>query len=167
MSAPPPNLPEPSPFLPYMNFEQGIRMNYPADWMKGEQPSPAGFVVFFASPPEGPGDLFRENVNLVVERTPVPMSTEQYARACLQGMAQSPIQFLEQGPVTLGGRSAYRMVYTGPIQGANMMPLSGKFLQFLLAANSKGYVLTYTAEMQKYAKFLPLAEQIVHSFQIK
>jgi hypothetical protein len=167
MTSAPMSLPEQPPFISYMNFEQGIRMSYPADWINGEQPSPAGFVVFFASPQEGPGDLFRENVNLLIERTPVPMNTDQYTQACLQGMAQSPVRFLEQGPVTLDGRPAYRMVYTGPIQGANMTTLSGKYLQFLLAANSKGYVLTYTAEMQKYDKFLPLVEQIVHSLQIK
>ena len=153
------------PFLSYLNFSQGIRVAYPAGWMKQDQTSPQGFIVFFASPQEDLSDRFSENVNIFVESIPPGMTLEQYAQGCLQGMAQQPIQFLEQVPTTIAGRKAYRFVFTGPLQAP--VPMSGKYCQHLLVANSKGYVVTYTAELHKYDKFLPVIEHMLNSLEIK
>jgi hypothetical protein len=79
---------------------------------------------------------------------------------------QGPNQtFLEKGPSTLAGRPAYRHVYTGPLP--TPVPRSGKVMQYMVVTNSKAYVVTYTAELQKYDKFLPAMQQMVDSLEIK
>lgn len=153
------------PFLSYLNFNQGIRISYPPDWRKLDQSSPAGFIAVFGSPQEDISDRFSENLNIFIESIPPGLTLEQYAQGCMQGMSQQPIQFLENAQTTLAGRPAYRFVFIGPLQAP--VPMSGKFLQHLIVANSKGYVVTYTAELQKYDKFLPVIQQMLNSLEIK
>lgn len=153
-------------FLPYLNFNQGIRINYPAGWTSQEQTAPAGFAVGFVSPPEDLNDQFMENLNIFIESLPSGMTADQYAQGCMQGLGQSPVQFLENGPATLAGRPAYRWIFTGALQFPGIT-LSGKSMQYVTAANSKGYVVTYTAEMKKFDKFLPVIQQMIDSLEIK
>jgi eukaryotic-like serine/threonine-protein kinase len=152
-------------FLSYLNFNPGIRINYPAGWRKQEQSSGVGFVVAFISPREDLSDQFCENLNIFVESLPPQVTLEDYVQGCLQGMGQSPFQYLENVRTTLAGHPAYRLVYTGPLQLP--VPLSGKYLQYLLVANSRGYVVTYTAELQQFDKFLPIIQQMSDSLEIK
>ena len=152
-------------FVPYVNFNQRIRLSYPTDWMTRDQSSPAGFLVFFASPREDMSDHFSENLTIFIESVPPELTVDQYAHACFQNMAQQPVQFVENGKATIAGRLAYRWVFIGPLQGP--VPMSAKYLQYIVVANSKGYVVTYTAELEKYEKFLPIIEQMLNSLEIK
>jgi len=153
-------------FLPYLNFNQGIRINYPTGWTYREQSAPAGFAVGFISPREDLADQFCENLNIFIEPLPPGVTVDQYAQGCIQGMSQLPVQFLENARATVAGRPAYRMVYTGPLQFPGIT-LSAKYLQYLTVANSKGHVVTYTAEMKKFDKFLPRIQQMCDSLEIR
>jgi eukaryotic-like serine/threonine-protein kinase len=164
MSSPPVPTSQP-PFLPYMNFSQGIRINYPPGWTHREQVAPVGFAVIFNSPAEDLADQFSENLSIFIEPLPPGVTAEQYTQACLQGMAQLPIQYLENTRSTLAGRPAYRLVYTGPLQFPGVT-LSGKYMQYLTVAGSKGCVVTYTAELKKFDKFLPLIVEMCNSLEI-
>ena len=153
-------------FLQYLNFKQGIRISYPSGWTHREQIAPVGFAVIFNSPAEDLSDQFSENLNIFVEAMPPAVTVDQYAQGCLQGMGQMPIQFIENTRATLAGRPAYRWVYTGALQFPGIT-LSGKSMQYVTVANSKGYVVTYTAELKKFDKFLPLIQQMCDSLEIK
>ena len=156
------------PFLPYLNLQQGIHIDYPANWVKQEQNAPAGFILLFCSPRADYRDEFSENLNLVIEPLAPGISLDQYFRGTMAGFAQTPLRFIEEGaPATLGGYPAYRVMMTGPLQTAMGAPLSGKYLQLITVYNSRGYVLTYTAEMQKYDAYLPLVEHMIGSFEIR
>jgi len=150
------------PYLIYLNLDRGIKIAYPAGWTKQEQSMQNVFFVAFASPREDPSDVFLENLNVVVEALLPGTTLEQYIQNSMQGPNQT---FLEKGPATLAGRPAYRHVYTGPLP--TPVPRSGKVMQWVVVANSKGYVVTYTAELQKYDKFLPVIQHMADSLEIK
>jgi len=152
-------------FLPYMNFNQGIRINYPADWRQMEQEAPAGFVVSFFSPPESLTDRFSENINVVLEPLELDMTAYDYAQACLRGISNGPIQFVENSEATVAGRQGYRWVYTGPLAIPGY-DISAKSMQCLTVSGRKGIVVTYTAEIDKYDKFLPIIQQMCDSLEI-
>lgn len=152
-------------FLNYLNLNRGIRLSYPASWEKREQNAAAGFAVGFLSPQEDPSDQFRENLTVVIEPIPPGTTLEQYVQGCLKGMSQYPFQFLEHAPSMVSGRQAYRHIYTGPLQ--TPVPLSGKWMQYVTVANSSGYVTTYTAELKKFDKFLPVIQSMIDSLEIK
>jgi eukaryotic-like serine/threonine-protein kinase len=150
------------PYLIYLNLDRGIKIAYPAGWTKQEQSIQNVFFVAFASPREDPSDVFLENLNVVVEALLPGTTLEQYIQNAMQGPNQT---FLEKGPATLAGRPAYCHVYTGPLP--TPVPRSGKVMQWVVVANSKGYVVTYTAELQKYDKFLPVIQHMADSLEIK
>jgi hypothetical protein len=152
------------PFLPYVNLGQGIRIDYPAKWRHTEQNSPAGFMVGFISPQEDPSDTFCENINLYIQPIPPGMSLEQYVKANLDGMRQAPFVYQQNQKTSIAGFDAYRLIYTGPLSG---MGLSGKYMQFLFLSGTKGYVLTYTAQMGHFDTFLPTVEQMISTLAIR
>jgi serine/threonine-protein kinase len=152
-------------FLSWTNFERGIRINYPAGWTYQEQSAAAGWMVGFLSPPEDENDRFSENVNLYVEPLPAGLGTEMYVQGCLQAMKQAPFRFLESAWCRVAGRRAYRHVYEGPLN--TPIPLSGRYLQYFLVEHAQGYVVTYTAELQKFDRYLAAAEQMIASLEIR
>lgn len=120
-------------------------------------------MVIFLSPPEDAFDQFLENLNIVIEPLPPQMTLQEYVKICVQQMSQTPLQLQENGPATIAQREAYRCVYTGPLPNQT----AGEWMQYLIVANSKGYVVTYTAQLEKFDKFLPLIEQMVSSLEIQ
>jgi eukaryotic-like serine/threonine-protein kinase len=162
-------VPGQQPFLSYLNLNLGLCVTYPAHWLKQEGPIATGFAVVFNSPAEGPSDRFSENVNVFAEPLPPSVTLDQYYQGCAQGANQQAVKFLERGPATISGRPAYRHVYTGAAPAFLPVPaaLSLQCLQYFIVSNSKGYVVTYTAESQKYNKFLPTVEQMLSTLQVK
>lgn len=150
----------PQQFLPYENFTLGIRMKYPADWLKQDQFP--GSMVLFSSPPEGPLDFFRENVLVLIEALPPGATLQEYVDTTIaQGKAVVPnLSVLSSHAGSLSGEPALELLYTyspGP-------PLKCKMVCAL--RNDRSYLLTYTAEAGKYEKFLVVAQPMFDSFEI-
>jgi len=155
--------PQASDFLVYMNLEHGIWMKYPSSWERIEQPGAAGFAVVFLSPQEDPFDEFRENLNIFVEPLPQPMTLEQVVAASGDTVLQQfQATFLEKATKDqIGGRPAYRTVYTG-----SMMERALKWLQYYVVSGNRAYYVTYTSEPAKYDLFLPMVQQMLGSLEI-
>jgi len=156
---------QPSPTLVYMNLAQGIRLRYPADWEKREDTAPAGFLVAFLSPQESPTDMFRENLNLIIEKPPVEVTLEQVVAFNMQNIPQHiPVTNMTvTEPTKLAGIPAYQVSYCGPLQNG----LAGKWWQLYAVKNNKVYTVTYTAEAAKFDLFLPAMQEIIASLEIK
>ena len=157
------------PFLSYLNLNLGLCITYPASWLKQEGPIATGFAVVFNSPAENASDRFSENVNIFAEPLPPSVTLDQYYQDCVQGANAQSIKFLERGQATISGHPAYRHVYTGAAPPLLPMPATPSLqcLQYFIVSNGKGYVVTYTAEAQKYSKFLPTVEQMLNTLQVK
>jgi hypothetical protein len=157
--------PSPQGSLVYMNLAQRIRMKYPSTWQKQEDTGQFGFVVIFLSPLEGPFDKFSENVNLVIEGLPLGVTLEQYVGANYQQLLQLGEVTMVEEPASdhLGNLPAYRQVYTAPLPGG----LAGKYMQYYAIKDDRGFTFTYTAESEKYDKFLEPARQIAASLEAK
>jgi hypothetical protein len=154
------------PSLNYLNLQLGIRARYPVGWEKLEETGAAGFMVMFLSPPEGPSDQFRENVNVIVERIPAPVRLEDLVANNLRLIKQQmPVTDISQPqPVQLAGMPAYQVTYCGqlPVGG-----LPGKWLQIYTVKGSNVYTVTYTAETSKFEAFLGVMQKIIASLEIK
>jgi serine/threonine-protein kinase len=156
-----PSAPGSQPFLNYLNFERGVQVKYPANWQKVEQGDQAGFYVAFVSPQESPADQFRENLNILVEPLPGPVTLESYVQWALAQMQSSPMKLVESGPYMLGAMPAYRIVYIGPL---NL--LAGKWLVIWTVKNNQVYSITYTAEAARYDAFLATIQEMIDSVHI-
>ena len=151
----------PQPFLPYENFSLGIRMKYPADWLKQDQDGVP--LVGFFSPPEGPMDFFRENVTMSIEELPPGTTLQQYVDKSLADIhkVMPNLEVLASQAAQLSNLPAFEMLFTwspGPIL----------FQCKLISAVSenRSYTLNYTAETSKFDKFLAVAQEMMDSFEI-
>ncbi|MDR3748098.1 MAG: hypothetical protein P4M04_08110 [Acidobacteriota bacterium] len=156
--------PQSENFLVYMNLEHGIWMKYPSSWDKQEDLGANAFGVYFASPQEDPFDQFRENLNVIVEPLPQPMTLEQVVAANRQNLLEGlQVTFVENAmPDKIGGLPAYRTVYTGAMMGRSL-----KWLQYYAVKGDRAYYVTYTAEPNKFDKFLGTIQQMVASLEIQ
>jgi hypothetical protein len=148
-------------FVPYENFTLGIRIKYPADWLKQDQPGIP--LVGFFSPPEGPMDFFRENLTVAVEELAPGVTLQQYVDRSLAAARTNMPNFniIASQSASLANLPAYEMLFTwspGPIL------LQCRLLTVL--KGNRSYSINYTAESGKYEKFLPAAQTMIDSFEI-
>ena len=156
---------KPETSLVYANFSQRINLSYPASWKVLERSDESGFLVMFVSAAEGMDDPFLENLNLIIENLPKIVSLDAYVEFSLAQMRQFPVQVLESTRSTLGGLMAQRVLFSGPLP-LPMGPFQGKYLGYWAVRGAKSYCTTYTAQANKYEKFLPTIEQMLSSLEI-
>jgi eukaryotic-like serine/threonine-protein kinase len=148
-------------FASYSDSKYGFTLQYPKDWEK--QVGAMGSAVVILSPREGDSDKFRENVNVLVQTLPDKMTLDQYSKLSLD---QAPklitgFDLLDQGPTQLAGRPARRVHYRGE-QGSFRL----EWEQVWTVLGGQAFILTYTAERDRYEMYLRTAEATFASFRL-
>ncbi|MDT8904010.1 DcrB-related protein [Anaeroselena agilis] len=148
----------------YENETYGLKAEYPAAWRTLEDVP--GVAVVFHSPPESAEDKYNDNVNIIVEDVSGKPGTtaEAYVERGVAGLRASLDDFrlLGNKPGAVSGRPARLLEYTGR-RGEFRL----HFLQAVTVVGGNAYLVTYVAEEDKYAQFLPLAKRIFASVAIK
>lgn len=147
--------------LPYDN-SAGISIQYPKTWQLDPKQDPiTGSLATFLSPKEDNSDIYIENLSLTVNNLPVTNATlDEYTKEIKQYNRDAVI--LEEANTTLANRPAYQIVYTKKEGGRSL-----KRLQVWTVKDNKVYVITYTAESDKYSNYLAIAQKMISSFEIK
>jgi eukaryotic-like serine/threonine-protein kinase len=145
----------------YTNTAQGFSIRYPQGWEKRE--GALGTAVLLLSPREGTSDEFQENVNVLVQKVPDKMSLEEYSKLSIE---QAPklitgFRLLDQGSTTLGESPAHRIHYRGE-QGAFHL----EWEQVWSVLEGQAFIITYTAERDRYQMYRPTAEAMIASFRL-
>lgn len=139
-------------------------INYPASWSL-DTSGQSGTKFLFFSPVESETDAFKENVNLIIQDLKghdlnlngyTKLSTEQVKTM----MTNSKI--LESKRVKQGATEYHKIIYTGDLQSYHLT-----FEQYYWVVKEKAYVLTFTAEQNKFKTYQPTAEKILGSFVLK
>ena len=143
---------------PYTDGAAGYTIFYPATWERRMVNS----VMVSLAPQEGPADTFRENVNVVMENLPAPMTPQQYAMAALNHLQRNMqgYQLMEQGPTTLNGRPGYYIVYRHVMMGRQIQVLA-----FLTTLGNRAYVITCSADPSQFARYRPFFTQIANTIR--
>ncbi len=133
--------------LPYDNSAYGISIKYPKTWkLEPKQDPITGSIATFVSPEKGNSAISLENVSLTHD---------------IKASNQDAV-IVEEGKTNLANRPAYQIVYTKKDGGSTL-----KRLQVWTVKNNKAYVITYTADSDKYSKYLENAQEMINSFEIK
>lgn len=139
-------------------------IQYPPAWELSQE-GQMGSSLILMSPLEGDKDLFKENVNLVIEDLRgQKVSLVQYADAAgkqIQRMMTNS-NILESKEISGSGDDHYKMIYT-----ADQGTYSLKFEQHYRVKNGKAYVLTFTCEKNQPSAFQQDGENILNSFFLK
>jgi hypothetical protein len=139
----------------YTNNKYGFSIEPPAGWSVVE---PSWAAVAFIGPTEYG---FTVNVNIQVETTSASLS--EYV-----SLAKSQLRNLEdfyeisEGPRTINNVNAYEIVYTWTYSGRTIQQK-----QVYLVKGGKAFVITYTASLDTYSKYLPTFESSLQTFKIR
>lgn len=150
----------------YSNKNEGLRLNYPANWSLKENPA-ATVVVAFGSPKESASDTFVDNVNLSVSdlsskpNMTLDELTDLWQKQTSASMSSGNYKIVAIKPTQLAGQDAKQLVFTYSLQGKDL-----KGMAVLSMKDKKAYVITYTAESASYDKFENDANSIVSSLQL-
>lgn len=152
--------------LTYANSTYGISVKYPQLWTKTETLDPiTGSLATFMSPRANGSDVFQENLRLIVQNLAGRNVTlAEYTKTSINEIKLfSPdAEIVEQSNTKLANEPAHQVVYTGREEGYTL-----KHLQIWTIKDNKVYIVTYTAEINKYSEYLRTVRKMINSFEIK
>ncbi len=152
-------------FKKYTHPSNDFSIRYPSDWSVEENKK--GVATILLSPLENDLDLFKENVNIVVQDLSIhPLNLEEYTKLAIKQMKivfKKNMSILESKPVKLAGRPAHEFVYLGNMGDgrANI-----KIMHIWTLDGLTAYQVTYTALEDKYDKYLLKVKEMIRSFKI-
>jgi eukaryotic-like serine/threonine-protein kinase len=156
----------------YENPQHNFTIQYPSDWTL-RQGGGAGVIVTFSSPYESDFDPFIANLVIGIENLTSGASLENYTSsvvALLQSIPAGGDFSLTGSPLatTFGGFPARKTGFT--ITVPNERSLSSETnvegVQLWTVDNNTAYVLSFAAEQDKFASYLPTVEHIIDTFRI-
>ena len=137
-------------------------VEYPAQWELNENKQTGTSFILF-SPLESAQDLFKENVNLLIQDLSgqnIDLNkyveiTENQVKTMLPNST-----LIESKRMKNGSQEYQKMIYSGD-QGNNHL----KFEQYFWVISNKAYILTLTCEQNKFADYKETGEKILNSFK--
>ena len=155
-----------SNFLTYENHSFGIKILYPANWNKQENTSSSSNnstlydIVTFSPPLKNSSNIIGKLAVKVDNISDIkPTTLANYTDAIISDLKQD--FRVTESNTTLAGNPAYKILYTGLEESVD--------LQAMLVMAIKGdraYIISYTAEPEKYSYYLPTVQKITDSFEI-
>lgn len=143
----------------YTDNQAGLSINYPSTWEYQANPRT---VFILIRPLEKQGQVFRENVNLIINDDQ-DLTLQEFTgvakmqlRKQLQGYKE-----LSTETVELGGKQYAKIIYQ---HNTNNLPL--KVAYYILLHNGKAYNLTCSSTQANFEKYLPVFEKMVSSFTV-
>ena len=154
-------------FKTFQHARDGYTIEYPRNW---EATDKANYVsAIFLSPLENDLDVFRENVNIVIQdlsATPLEGNLAKYTDVAIGQMENTfkqSLMVVESKPTTLSGLPAHQFVYIGKNPDAPDI----KNMHVWTVDGNKAYQITYTAMRDTFDKYLPQVKIMIRSFKIK
>jgi hypothetical protein len=161
-----------SDFLLYENPTLGIKIQYPTDWKKVE-PADQYYLegniqyptVSFLSPLENASEVFIENFTISVENLPQNTTINAYSNETIKAYKAKGFDLIESNATNLAGNPAYKVTFDhrNELQQANP---DYKLLQIWTIKGDRLYRITFQADAESYAEFLPIAQKMIDSFEI-
>ncbi len=152
----------------YENPNYGIKIQYPKDWTASTSGIPVyNGIVGFYPPLKNITDIPTASVNLLVTTYAPTISLDDYTKTTLSVLEQQGIKIDESNPITLAGKPGYRITYSPTSQETPNAPVNFKVMETWTVIENKVYLLSFGADTQKFAGYLPTVQNILNSLQIQ
>ncbi len=155
----------PSNFLVHDSPTYGIKIAYPPDMTKEE------FGTYVVFKPKGGG--WDMSVTLNVEYLTKPMTFDEYTNslktAAIGIGINDTVDKQATGRTTLANIPAYQVVYSkfyGTFGGIEGNTKIFKTMKIWTVKDNKVYMITYTADADRYSDFLKTVQKMIDSFEI-
>ncbi len=147
----------------YDNPSYGIKIKYPETWSVQNLENPVtGEVVTFLSPKESQANKLQEKLTIKVLENfsgTLDQSTDLFKTEIKNRLLSAKI--IDQASTILANKAANQLVYTGKNEGNSL-----KNLQVWTLKSDRVYIITYTAAIDDYDKFMQTAQEMIKSFEI-
>ena len=145
---------------------QGFSIRYPGNWEVRENLDFQGFKIplILLEPLQGAADNFQENVNVIIEKTSRPYSTDEYLKASMENMKKSLNSFnaLNSAAVQSSGMTGKYLVYTHKV---DQVPGLTKVIVFFYIKGTKAFDITCSSTEKEFDSHLKLFMEMGKSFQ--
>lgn len=145
-------------------MDTSYSIQYPPEWELNQSGLMGSSFILF-QPLASSDDLFRENVNLLIQDlSGYDLDLDQFAKLSEDQVTTmiTNSTLIESKRIKTGPEAYHRMVYTGD-QGTYHL----KFVQYYWVMNEKAFVLTFTCEQDKYEINKETGNAIMNSFAFK
>ncbi|NQY04911.1 MAG: hypothetical protein HRT68_01605 [Flavobacteriaceae bacterium] len=138
-------------------------ISYPKTWQIDQSDRLTEFYLF--SKLEDQNDHFSENMNLITQNLiGMNINLDQYTEISINQIKKffnDKILKVEKHK-NKAGQEYYEVIYTGKQEGTSLT-----FMQYNFLKNGKAYVLTFTAETDKFDAYKDVVYKTFNSFRIK
>ncbi|MFC1474859.1 hypothetical protein ACFLQK_02330, partial [bacterium] len=151
----------------YRTEEIAFSFKCPPNTEMQEDPM-SGSVAFLSPLLYDFGDMFAENVNIIVDDLAKydDITLEKFiamTRLSIETFLTDP-EYVDDSSYEMGGVPAHKLIYTGK------MDMSGikyelKWEQVTVLHNNKGIIITYTCEPEKHEEYRNLLLSIIETFE--
>jgi PsbP-like protein len=139
-------------------------LQYPTDWEVNNSGAMGTSFILFA-PLESEQDKFKENVNLIVQDLKgMAIDLDKYTEIS-EGQVKTMLTksvIIESKRIKNDSSEYHKLSYTAE-QGVFKL----SFIQYYWLVKEKAYILTFTAEQDKFTTFKETGEKILNSFIFK
>jgi hypothetical protein len=158
-------------FKDYDNSTYGFKMLVPLNWAEMDVPESTGITCAFQAPSETLADTYQLNAVLHVTVVNLPTTNNS-----LDDLTQLKLRFnfpgendkiIQSGPTMLANSPAYLSVKESSAMIDIGMGNSQKQMEIWTIYGDKWYVISFAAPIDKYDQYLPMAEKMINSFEIK
>jgi eukaryotic-like serine/threonine-protein kinase len=148
-------------FLTYQDSTLGIKIDYPAGWTHELH---AGSIVTFLASLESDSNTYPAGLGIKIQHLKSKnISLNNITKIQIKNLTQNHPDFklIESTESKIGGNSAHKIVFTATDYKKN----ERQAMQIWTLRGDKAYLITYKAEPGKYAKYLPIIQKMLDSFQ--
>jgi len=145
--------------LVYENPTHNLKLSYPVDWQKIASEN----NITFYSPYRNANDSFQENIAInILPSGNVPLDESESLIILAYRQTKADFRLLDFGAITLAGNPGYKIGYTYR-DGEKLF----KSLQLRTVVGGKTYSFGFTADLDEYGNYLPVANRILDSIEIQ
>lgn len=143
----------------YVDNKNNIRIKYPSSWAKLNDTRTTFLII---RPIEKSGQVFRENINLIISDNQ-GLDIDKYNKAARHQLQKRLIGYKEEkvGTVLLDGKLFHQVNYEHQLGNLNL-----KVLYYFFVRKNKVYQFTCSTTKENYTTFMPIFEFMMKSLKI-
>ncbi len=136
----------------------GVSLKYPSGWSVEASSAGSPLIVFL----DPSSETFRRNVNVLRQSQAEPFTLDAYTQLSLKQINDIPGATTgESRPTTLSGSPAYRLAYRADLGSGDL-----RFLAVWTVRSGKAWLVTYTADPDRFDAGLPDVERLLTTIEL-
>ena len=148
-----------SEFLTYDDLITGFSIKYPPDWDRAQHIDKS---ITFIAPKESNSDTFPAGLGIIFKEVASNMSLSFISQTQLNTLKNlyPDINILESYDITFAGHPAHKIIFTATDNTSHLR----KAMQIWFKDDTKAYLITYKADVEKFPQYLPTIEKMLNTF---